>query len=120
MPDLSTRRVYSIKSANGYPRSVVHGKWCDIVSCASSNGSTTTCYPDYQHVDASLKTEWKDTMAIRRSGSGAAATCGVFSAASDSSVSLSHTAYGSRLIFRGNMIETADIDLFLNTEEWRG
>lgn len=120
MPDLSTRRVYSVTPANNYPRSVVHGKWCDIVSCASSNGSNATCYPDYQYADASLRNNWASTRAIRRSNYYADATGGVFYVSGYYSVSFSYTHNGSRLIFRGNMTETTDIDLFLNTEEWRG
>lgn len=64
MPDLSTRRVYSIDSYNYYPRSVVHGKWCDIVGCSSAVGSNVTGYPDYQHPDKSLKRDWASTRAI--------------------------------------------------------
>ena len=120
MPDLSTRRVYSVTPANNYPRSVVHGKWCDIVSCASSNGSNATCYPDYQYADASLKDNWASTRAIRRSGHYAADYGGVFFVDGSNSVGFSYLNSGSRLIFRGNMTETTDIDLFLNTEEWRG
>lgn len=120
MPDLSTRRVYSITPANNYPRSVVHGKWCDIVSCASSNGSSATCYPDYQEAEASLRNNWASARAIMRSYNSANAVGGVFCVHGHYSVGLSLTYAGSRLIFRGNMTETTDIDLFLNTEEWRG
>lgn len=120
MPDLSTRRVYSVRPANNYPRSVVHGKWCDIVSCVSSNGSNATCYPDYQIADATLRSNWASTGAIWRSGHNAYADGGVFYVDGIHSVGYSYNYVGSRLIFRGNMTETTDIDLFLNTEEWRG
>lgn len=119
MPDLSTRRVYSVNPISGYPKSVVHGKWCDIVSCTSAVGSSATCYPDFQCSNTSLRSNWASTNAIYRSGSHANVDCGIFYVDGSKSVSYSCTS-GSRLIFRGNMTETTDIDLFLNTKEWRG
>lgn len=120
MPDLSTRRVCSISPANNYPRSVVHGKYCDIVSCSSSNGSNTTCYPDWQSVNYELRNTWAPTKAIRWSSISPQAYSGVFCLDGGNSVGTSTTSAGSRLIFRGNIVETTDIDMFLNAGEWRG
>lgn len=120
MPDLSTRRVYSIAPSNNYPRSIVHGKYCDICSCSNSNASTSTGYCDYQYVDLTLRTTWAPTRAIRRSYYSSYAGGGVFFVYGNGSVGYSNTFIGSRLIFRGNMVETTDIDFFQEAQEWRG
>ena len=65
--DLSTRRLYSISPRGNYPKSLVHGKFCDIASCSSQGGTTITFYPDYQSADAALRDNWASTRAIRRS-----------------------------------------------------
>ena len=119
-PDLSTRRLYSVTPSGNYPKSLVHGKFCDIASCSSQGGTTITFYPDYQSTDATLRTTWASTRAIWRSYSYSDAYGGVFYLASVYSVGYSHVNYGSRLLFRGNIIETTDIDMFMETEEWRG
>lgn len=119
-PDLTTRRLYSIAPSGSYPKSLVHGKYCDIASCSSQGGTSATFYPDYQYADTSLRNDWASTKAIRRSASGSAALGGVFSLDSYNSVGFSLVAGGSRLMFRGNIIETTDIDEFLAAEEYRG
>lgn len=119
--DLSTRRLYSIAPRGNYPKSLVHGKFCDIASCSSQGGTTITFYPDYQSVDTALRNNWASTRAIRRSSDyPSGAFDGVFCLSSSQSVSYSFIPFGSRLIFRGNIIETTDIDEFLGTEEYRG
>ena len=102
------------------PKSLVHGKFCDIASCSSQGGTTVTFYPDYQSVDVTLKNDWASTRAIRRSNYYCNAECGVFYLGANYSINMSDVNYGSRLLFRGNIIETTDIDEFLGTEEYRG
>lgn len=118
--DLSTRRLYSITPSGNYPKSLVHGKFCDIASCSSQGGTTVTFYPDYQSADATLRNDWVSTRAIWRSSAYSYANGGVFYLSSYDSVGYSYVGCGSRLIFRGNIIETTDIDEFLGTEEYRG
>lgn len=119
--DLSTRRLYSISPRGNYSKSLVHGKFCDIASCSSQGGTTITFYPDYQSADATLRDNWASTRAIRRSSDyPSGALGGVFCLSSSHSVGYSFIPFGSRLIFRGNIIETTDIDEFLRTEEYRG
>jgi len=96
-PDLSTRRVYFITPSGNYPVAVVHGKYCDICSCSGSGATTTTGYCDYQSSDATLRTNWAPTRALRRSYSYAYAGGGVFYLYSSYSVGFSSTSYGSRL-----------------------
>lgn len=118
-PDLSTRRVYFITPSGGYPAAVVHGKYCDICSCSNAGATTTTGYTDYQYAVAALRSTWASTMALRRAASFANADNGVFCLASDFSVGYSFAGLGSRLQFRGNMIETTDIDYYINLPEVR-
>lgn len=119
-PDLSTRRVYGITPSGNYPVSVVHGKYCDICSCSGSGGSTLLGYCDYQSFDASLRTgKWANVRALRRSYDNANPGGGVFYLISGSSVGFSAAGYGSRLIFRGNITETSDIDYFEKLTELR-
>ena len=120
--DLSIRRLYSISPSGGYTKSLVHGKFCDIASCSSQSGTSVTFYPDYQKSDSALRSTWASTMAIKRSYSSSITQGGVFTLYSIHSVGFSDSssASGSRLLFRGNIIETTDIDEFLETEEYRG
>lgn len=118
--NLSTRRLYSITPSSNYPKSLVHGKFCDIASCSSQGGTTVTFYPDNQTANANLRDNWASARAIMRSGHSSQASVGVFHLYSSYSVGFSSVNYGSRLIFRGNIIETTDIDEFLEAEEWRG
>ncbi len=118
-PDLTTRRLYSITPIGSYPKSLVHGKYCDIACCSSQGGTTITFYPDGQTTDVTLRSKWADTGAIRRSDGGSNAYGGGFFLGANSSVGYSHVDYGSRLIFRGNIIETTDIDEFMAAKEWR-
>lgn len=118
-PDLTTRRLYSITPSGNYPKSLVHGKFCDIACCSSQGGTTITFYPDYQATDATLRSKWADTRVVGRSG-GSFTSGGVFHLHAGSSVGFSATFWGSRLLFRGNIIEVTDIDEFMNAVEWRG
>lgn len=121
-PDLSTRRLYSITSTgpSSYIRSFTHGKYCDIASCSSQTGTSITYYPDYQSTNVALRTTWAPTTAILRSSYGSTALGGVFFISANNSVSFSYQEIGSRLIFRGNITETTDIDEFIEATEWRG
>lgn len=122
-PDLSTRRLYSLTNYNKYIRSLAHGKHCDIVACSSTSGTSATYYSDTQNRDGALRAKWSSTKAILRSyhrqGPGNE-DAGVFFLDASPGVGYSDTYYGSRLLFRGNIVETTDIDEFLDTEEWRG
>lgn len=63
---------------------------------------------------------WEQVRAIRRSNDGASVIGGVFYVHGNCSVAYSDVYSGSRLIFRGNVIITNDIEEFENTQEWRG
>lgn len=118
-PDLSTRRLYSLTPSGNYVKSVVHGKYCDISSCTSQGGTNVTFYPDYQYADPTLRTEWNSVKAIRRSYNDTSVVGGVFFLYGYYSVGYSGVNSGSRLLFRGTIIETSDIDTFLSTKEYR-
>ncbi len=120
-PDLTTRRIYARADGN-YIMSVKHGKYCDITNCSSGKGGTTIGYSDYAYygVSSSLYTKMSDVRSILRSGRIANAEGGVFFLYGGISVGFSSVYYGSRLLFRGNIIEITDIDKFLSENEWRG
>lgn len=63
---------------------------------------------------------WEQVRAVGRSGSSAYVVGGVFFVYGGDSVAFSADHYGSRLMFRGNVIITNDIEEFENTQEWRG
>lgn len=119
-PDLSTRRLYTASPSGRYLKSVIHGKYCDIASCSSQGATSSTFYSDYNYGDTSLRTEWENTKCVGRSCNISYAYGGVFCLVSEWSVAFSSNAgYSSRLLFRGNIIETTDIDEYLNIKEYR-
>lgn len=118
-PDLSTRRLYV--TARGIPKSVIHGKYCDMFSSSLQTGTSVTFYSDYQISNAEPHSTWDSVRSVVR-GSYYGTPYdynGLFFSYNFSVVS-SYDAIGSRLIFRGNIIETTDIDEFLEADEWRG
>lgn len=120
-PNLDTRRIYVIGNEK-YIKSVSYGKYCDITTCSSGQGTSVNSYSDlsYNIIDYSLYTNWKTVKAIWRSHSYANSGGGIFCLWGSDSVRLSYDIMSSRLLFRGNMIETTDVDNFLNEKEWRG
>jgi hypothetical protein len=119
-PDLTTRRLYCPLTSATYPRSLVHGKYCDIAACSTVAGSNSTYYPDQQVGHPQVFTTWKIVRCIRRSDNGAYTNGGVFYLNGSSSVGNSYGDYGSRLMFRGNINKTTDIDTFMKATDWRG
>lgn len=118
-PDLTERRVYSVTPSGNYPKSVVHGKYCDILSCSGTGATSTTAYCDYQSADATKRTTWKDTRAIMRSYYNSDAVGGVFSVRGGNSVGFSSPNVGSRLLFRGTMNIIDDVTEFESAPDKR-
>ena len=119
MPDLSTRKVYGVTPTNNTPRFIVHGKYCDILSCSQNAGSEVTGYADYQKTNTTLQDTWATTLGVARSSYSYHASGGIFCLDGCSAVGYADSYIGSRLMFRGDMTETVDIDLFESTEEIR-
>lgn len=118
-PDFSTRRIYGVTATNYIPTSVVHGKYCDICSCSPNGSTNVTGYCDFQAFDRNVKSTWKSTKAAYRSAVASYAGGGMFTILTDYSVSFSAPSHGTRLQFRGNIIETSDIDYYLSLPEVR-
>lgn len=116
MPDFSIRKVFvpSITS-NSFVKSIVGGRYCDILACAHG-ASDKTGYTDAQQPDSTKKNTWKDTTCIYRSGYASNQIGGMFYLNGSSKVSSSYKNYGTRLMFRGNIIETDDIQTFSDTK----
>lgn len=119
MPDLSIRKIYGVTPTNNIPRVTVHGKYCDILSCSKNTGSEVTGYTDYQKTNTILQDTWANTSAVSRSSYSYYPSGGVFCLDGYYAVGYADSYTGSRLIFRGNMVETRNIDLFENSEELR-
>lgn len=119
MPNLTTRRVYGVTPSNTTPKSIVHGKYCDIISCSAVGGSEVTGYPDYQKTDNTLRDSWATTKAVSRSYSSYYASGGVFCLDGFSSVGYTDSGTGSRLMFRGDIKEVSSIGEFTNMTELR-
>lgn len=103
-----------------FPTCLVHGKYCDIASCRGVSGTASTYYTDWQFADTQRRQSWSQCMSLRRSCNHADSQGGVFYFISNVSVCYSSQVYGVRLMFRGNFIETTDIDQFLEAEDYRG
>lgn len=126
MPDLSERYIpfYNPRPNNNYPKMLMHGKYCDITSCAKSEnaGGPVVGYCDWQeYPGTAARTTLLSSCRVGRSALSADAGGGVFCLYSNSyaSVGASYSSYGSRLQFRGKLRYTTDIEEFENTSELR-
>lgn len=119
-PDFSTRRVYSVSAGGNCPKSFVHGKFCDIINCSNQGGTSNTYYSDIQSPSTSVYSTWSSTPCIVWSGFNSNQIGGVYYLVSKYLVIYSDFEFGSRLIFRGNIIETDNVDYFKSAQEWRG
>lgn len=108
MPDGTERPIQGMKSYGSlYPKSVVHGRFMDIVT-ARDGGSQTSNYYDNFYQSGSL------SRVVYRSSNSAIADGGVsYAYASRDSASV-NAAFGSRLAFRGTIKEASSVSQFLS------
>ena len=125
MPDMSVRQVLMTSPGRYYPRTLRHGKYCDICECSDTtepNGTALTMYTGGQYTPLSYTVfnNWKSVKAAFRCYTYMSSWCGTVSVDARYGTTQGINGIGTRLMFRGNMIETSDVDYFLNAEEWRG
>lgn len=107
------RKIYRQK-VNGMVKSVVHGKYCDIINCVLTVGNDVNYYSDYQSSDLDPRNSWNDVRGLGRSGIYAGSHGGVFYLGGGNWVSFSSISWGSRLMFRGKIEEITDVNEFKN------
>ena len=109
MPDGTYRRVKGAE-ATGWINGVVHGRYMDIVPSAAS-GSSTTYYCDYFYYSSSA------SRVVYRGCSHAHASGGVSNAYAYSDASNANANVGSRLAFRGKIVEAESVSAFKSAVE---
>ena len=77
---------------------IAHGEYADIMPTYVSGGSDTTYYADYYYQNAGNR------ILLRSGYSGFGSSCGVFFSRAGHVSSLSHSSFGSRLGFYGNIV----------------
>lgn len=105
MPDGSQRKVKSA-TAVIYFRSVVHGKYMDILPAGNQGDSSTTYYCDLYNFGSSVG------RAAYRSSSYAYASGGVSCTGANSDSLYTSVNIGSRLAFRGTLVRAASVEAY--------
>ena len=114
MPDNTIRRVLTCTSSGNFPKSLVHGRYCDIANCGSQGATNNTGYADQQIVDATQHNTWITAHAVGRSASLSSTIGGILLLYGGNSVAKTSNYDGSRLMFRGNFTITNNITEFEN------
>ena len=94
-----------------YPKKMKFGRYLDLIATADDpkNGSDTVGYCDYQWWPGSTNSKAR---VVRRSFSNSYAVGGVACAYADFTASNTGSSYGSRLAFRGSLVEETDVETF--------
>jgi len=111
MPDGTTRMVQGKTTSDQWTTAVAHGKWMDVVPVGNVNGSSSTHYADKY---------WISTAAGRvvyRGYNNANANGGVSSAYASAGASHSDALVGSRLAFRGKIVEAESVAAYKSLTE---
>ena len=94
-----------------YPKKMKFGRYLDLIATTDDpkNGSYTVGYCDYQWWPGSTNSEPR---VVRRSSSYSYAVGGVACARADYTASYTGSGYGSRLAFRGSLVEAENVSAF--------
>ena len=106
MPDGSQRKVKGGTTSGIWIKSVVHGKYMDLIPAGSRGDTSTTFYCDYYYYTAAAG------RVVYRSYSSAYAYGGVASAHAHFDASSTHAHVGSRLAFRGKLVKAASVEAY--------
>jgi len=111
MPDGTTRMVKGTTSSGNWITAVAHGKWMGVVPVGNMSGSSSTYYSDMY---------WVSTAAGRvvyRGYFNAYAYGGVSNANASCDASHSSANVGSRLAFRGKIVEAGSVAAYKSLTE---
>ena len=105
-----TRQIHTF-SYTGYPKKMKFGRYLDLIVTPDDpkNGSDTVGYCDYQWWSGSTKSFPR---VLRRSGDKSYKDGGVACSSAGSKASDAYSYDGSRLAFRGSLIEETDVAAF--------
>lgn len=105
-------RVLSTLSYTGYyPKKMKFGKYLDLIAAPDDlkNGSDNTGYCDFQWWSGSATS---NPRAARRSDGTSAKSGGIAYVGASDGITVNNEGYGSRLAFRGNLVEETDVETF--------
>lgn len=111
MPDGSQRKVKGGTTSGIWIKSIVHGKYMDLIPAGSQSDSSTTYYCDYYYYSASVG------RVVYRSYFNAYANGGVSFANAYSDVAVTDAFVGSRLAFRGKLVKAASVAAYKSATE---
>jgi hypothetical protein len=106
MPDGSQRKVKGGTTSGIWIKSVVHGKYMDLIPAGSQGDTSTTFYCDYYYYTAAAG------RVVYRSNSHAYANGGVADANANNDASITSAGVGSRLAFRGKLVKAASVEAY--------
>ena len=94
-----------------YPKKMKFGRYLDLIATTDDpkNGSDTVGYCDYQWWPGSTNSKAR---VVRRSFSSSNTDGGVACANAVNTASITSSNYGSRLAFRGSLVEETDVETF--------
>lgn len=103
MPDGSTRMVKGTTTSGNWITGVAHGLWMDVVPIGNVSGSSSTYYCDMYWISTAT------SRVVYRGAVNASASGGVSYANAYSGASNSNSFVGSRLAFRGKIVEAVSV-----------
>lgn len=128
-PDCSTiRNIFSVSDYDRYgnqPNNIIfpvltsHGKYCDISSAGRWSWSEVAGYTDSQVCYHGINEKSPHINLFGHAVGGESGT-GCIALVQDSGILSSDTGTRARMLFRGTIIETNDVDKYLEAEELRG
>lgn len=111
MPDGGQRKVKGGTTSGIWIKSVVHGKYMDLIPAGSQGDTSTTFYCDYYYYTAAAG------RVVYRSSFYAGAFGGVSYAYASNDASLTGAYVGSRLAFRGKFVKAASVEAYKSAVE---
>ena len=111
MPDGNERKVKGGTTSGIYIKSVVYGKYMDVIPAGSQGDTSTTYYCDYYYYSGSVG------RVVYRSHSSANAYGGVSCANANNDASYTNAFVGSRLAFRGTLVKAASVAAYKAASE---
>ncbi|WP_313418838.1 hypothetical protein [Sphingobacterium multivorum] len=114
MPNGSLRKILGATSINNYVKSVHHQRYMDNISVSTLNGagSSNTYYCDSQAIGTTTD------RCLYRSGSSSSTSAGV-TFFGQIMLTEASASLGSRLAFRGNIVQISNPATFKNIQNWK-